>query len=121
VPTKGITADEKTVASAQVITREEILQRGYRSVVEAINSFAGVGFTREGGIGGLTKVYLRGVGGARVLVLVDGVRFQDPSSKYGADFSRLLLSNVERIELISGGSKVGVLGRLDWLSWLGRF
>ncbi len=44
---------EDTVASAQVITREEILQRGYRSVVEAINSFAGVGFTREGSIGGL--------------------------------------------------------------------
>ncbi len=100
---------EDTVASAQVITGEEILQRGYRSVVEAINSFAGVGFTREGSIGGLTKVYLRGVGGARVLVLVDGVRFQDPSSKYGADFSRLLLSNVERIELISGAQS-GVWG-----------
>ncbi len=58
---------------------------------------------------GLTKVYLRGVGGARVLVLVDGVRFQDPSTKYGADFSRLLLSNVERIELISGAQS-GVWG-----------
>jgi len=29
-----------TVASAEVITKEEIKQRGYRSVVEAINSFA---------------------------------------------------------------------------------
>jgi len=57
----------------------------------------------------LTRIYLRGVGGARVLVLVDGVRFQDPSSKYGADFSRLLLSNVERIELISGAQS-GVWG-----------
>ncbi|NOZ90746.1 MAG: TonB-dependent receptor [Epsilonproteobacteria bacterium] len=100
---------EDTTASAQVITKEEIRQRGYISVVDAINSFAGVGFTQEGGMGGLTKVYIRGVGGGRVLVLVDGIRFQDPSSKYGADFSRLMLSNVERIELISGAQS-GVWG-----------
>ncbi len=100
---------EDTTASAQVITRDEIRQRGYISVVDAINSLAGVGFTQDGGIGGLTKLYVRGVGGGRVLVLVNGVRFQDPSSKYGADFSRLMLSNVEQIELISGAQS-GVWG-----------
>ena len=97
------------VASAQIITKEDIKERGYTSVVDALNSLAGVGFTQDGGIGGLTKLYVRGVGGGRVLVLVNGVRFQDPSSKYGADFSRLMLSNVERIELISGAQS-GVWG-----------
>ncbi|MEA2099816.1 MAG: TonB-dependent receptor [Campylobacterota bacterium] len=96
-------------SSAQVITKEEIKERRYISVIDAINSLAGVGFTQDGGIGGLSKLYIRGVGGGRVLVLVDGVRFQDPSSKYGADFSRLMLSSVERIELISGAQS-GVWG-----------
>jgi vitamin B12 transporter len=100
---------EETTASAQVITKEEIKSRGYTSVTQALNAFVGVSFTQDGGVGGLTKVYIRGVGGARVLVLVNGVRFQDPSSKYGADFSRLMLSNVERIELISGAQS-GVWG-----------
>ena len=98
-----------TVASTQVITKNEIQERGFTSVVDALNSLVGVGFTQDGGLGGLTKLYVRGVGGARVLVLVDGVRFQDPSSKYGADFSRLMLSNVKRIELISGAQS-GVWG-----------
>ena len=98
-----------TTASAQIITKDDIEQMGYISVIDAINSFAGVGFTQDGGLGGLTKVYIRGVGGGRVLVLVNGVRFQDPSSKFGADFSRLILSNVEQIELISGAQS-GVWG-----------
>ncbi|NPA60612.1 MAG: TonB-dependent receptor [Epsilonproteobacteria bacterium] len=98
-----------TVASAQVITKDEIEERRYTSVVDALNSLAGVGFTQEGGLGGLTKLYVRGVGGGRVLVLVNGVRFQDPSSKYGADFSRLILANIERIELISGAQS-GIWG-----------
>ncbi len=100
---------EDTTALVQVITKEEINERHYSSVLQALNSFAGVGFTQEGGIGGLTKLYIRGMGGSRVLVLVNGVRFQDPSSKYGADFSRLMLSDVERIELISGAQS-GVWG-----------
>jgi vitamin B12 transporter len=98
-----------TTASVQVINKETIKERRYTTVLDAINSLAGVGYTQDGGVGGLTKLYVRGVGGARVLVLVNGVRFQDPSSKYGADFSRLMLSNVERIELISGAQS-GVWG-----------
>ncbi|MEA1955568.1 MAG: TonB-dependent receptor [Campylobacterota bacterium] len=107
--TKVSQSIKDTTSSAQVITKDEIKEKRFVSVIDAINSLAGIGFTQDGGIGGLTKLYVRGVGGSRVLVLVDGVRFQDPSSKYGADFSRLLLSNVEKIELISG-SQSGVWG-----------
>ncbi len=96
-------------SSTQVITKEDIEEKRYTSVLDALNSLAGVGFTQDGGIGGLTKLYIRGVGGGRVLVLVNGVRFQDPSSKYGADFSRLMIANVERIELISGAQS-GIWG-----------
>ena len=96
-------------SSTQVITKEDIEEKRYTSVLDALNSLAGVGFTQDGGIGGLTKLYIRGVGGGRVLVLVNGVRFQDPSSKYGADFSRLMIANVEKVELISGAQS-GIWG-----------
>ena len=100
---------EDISSSVQVLTKEELRNRRYSSVIEAISSLAGVGFTQDGGVGGASKIYIRGVGGGRVLVLVNGVRFQDPSSKFGADFSRLMLSNVEKIELISGAQS-GVWG-----------
>ncbi|MCK5854302.1 MAG: TonB-dependent receptor [Sulfurovaceae bacterium] len=100
---------EDISSSVQVLSKEELKSRRYASVIEAINSLAGVGFTQDGGVGGASKIYIRGVGGGRVLVLVNGVRFQDPSSKFGADFSRLMLSNVEKIELISGAQS-GVWG-----------
>ena len=100
---------EDTTSSVQVLTKEDIDERGYSSVLDLLNSFVGVGYTQDGGLGGLTKLYVRGVGGARVLVLINGIRFQDPSSKYGADFSRLMVSNVEKVELISGAQS-GVWG-----------
>jgi len=107
--TKVAQTIEDTTSSVQVLTKEDIDERGYSSVLDLLNSFVGVGYTQDGGLGGLTKLYVRGVGGARVLVLVNGIRFQDPSSKYGADFSRLMLSNVEKVELISGAQS-GVWG-----------
>ena len=107
--TKVAQTIEDTTSSVQVLTKEDIDERGYISVLDLLNSFVGVGYTQDGGLGGLTKLYVRGVGGARVLVLVNGIRFQDPSSKYGADFSRLMLSNVEKVELISGAQS-GVWG-----------
>ena len=107
--TKVVQNIEDTTSSAQIITKEQIEERRFISVLDAINTLSGVGFTQDGGLGGLTKLYVRGVGGSRVLVLVDGIRFQDPSSKYGADFSRLMLSDIERIELISGAQS-GIWG-----------
>ncbi|NLC27863.1 MAG: TonB-dependent receptor, partial [Campylobacteraceae bacterium] len=43
------------------------------------------------------------------LVLIDGVRFNDPSNTNGANISHLLLDNIERIEIIKGAQS-GVWG-----------
>jgi vitamin B12 transporter len=105
-----VTQSLKDITSnVTIITDQELQERRYVTTLDALNSMVGVGFTRNGGLGGLTKVYIRGMGGGRVLVLVDGVRYQDPSNKFGADFSRLMISDIERIELIKGAQS-GIWG-----------
>ncbi len=59
--------------------------------------------TEAGGFGGATTVRLRGADTDQTLVLLDGVRVNDPGSASGDfDFSTLLLTDIERIEVVRG-------------------
>jgi len=63
----------------------------------------GVGFARNGGPGALTGVFIRGAGSDETLVLIDGVRVNDPTDPGGAyDFGQLLTGDISRIEVLRG-------------------
>lgn len=84
-----------------VITREEIEKNGDIMVLEAIRNFPGLHVVPRGPFGGVTEVHLRGGRPAYVLVLIDGVKVNDPTSidrKF--DWGTLSTSAVERIEII---------------------
>ncbi len=85
-----------------VITSEEIKEKGYRTLKDALGEVSGVAFASNGGFGQTTGVYLRGLDPKRTVVLIDGVRFNDPSNLNGAAFELINLNNVERIEIIKG-------------------
>lgn len=89
-------------ANVEVITKEEIEEKRFTTVSEALNSIAGVSFTSNGSIGNSSSIFVRGMSSNRVLVLVDGIRYQDPSNTSGASFENLMASDIERIELIKG-------------------
>lgn len=67
----------------------------------------GVTMTRNGGVGGVTSLFIRGASSEHILVVIDGVRVNDPSSPGGAyDFGSLLAGDVSRVEILRGADSV---------------
>ena len=90
-----------------IVDRDLILERQAVIVSDLLSQTPGVTVTRNGGIGGFTGVRIRGAEAEQTLVLVDGVRINDPSSPGGGfDFGNLLSDNVERIEVLRGPNSV---------------
>lgn len=90
-----------------IVTREELERRQIVSVADFLATTPGVTVSRNGGIGTLTTVRIRGAEGDQTLTLIDGVRVNDPSSPGGAfDFGTLLAGSIERIEVLRGPNSV---------------
>src|SRR5574344_229211 len=93
---------KNVTANVDVITAEDIESRKFKTVIEALNSLSGVSISSNGGIGQTSSVYLRGMDSKRTLVLIDGIRYNDPSGFGGANFEHLMINDIERIEVIKG-------------------
>jgi len=100
---------EDVTSNMNVITAEEIEERHYISVTEALNSLPGISFTSNGGLGKNTALRLRGMESRHTLILVDGIRYQDPSNTAGASIQHLIISDIERIEVVKGAQS-GIWG-----------
>ena len=90
-------------ASVTVVDVDAAKSRGDVFVIDALRGLPGVSLTQTGGPGGQSVVRLRGEEGYRTLVLVDGIRVSDPAAPQSlTEFAHLLLSDVERIEIVRG-------------------
>jgi vitamin B12 transporter len=88
---------------ARVIDRAAIEQRGAAFAADILQDIPGLSVVRSGAFGGVAQVRMRGASPGKTLVLVDGVPVNDPAEVNGAfDFSGLELSDIERIEVLSG-------------------
>ena len=102
---KTVQSIQNTTSSVTVITAEEIEEKGYQTVAQAINTVAGISVTNSGGLGQQTSFFVRGADSGKVLVLLDGMRLNDPSTTNGtALLESLTTSNIAQIEIIKGGS-----------------
>lgn len=76
-------------------------------VVDLLATTPGVRFSRTGGTGSVTGISLRGAETTQTLVLIDGVKVNDPSGiGDGYDFGHLLTGNISRIEVLRGSNSV---------------
>ncbi|MCG3671430.1 TonB-dependent receptor plug domain-containing protein [Aliarcobacter butzleri] len=100
--TKTEQSIKDVTSNIDVITAEEIEEKHYTTVVDALNTIPGISFTSNGGIGQPTSVYLRGMDSNKTLVLIDGIRYNDPTGLSGANFAHLMITDIERIEVIKG-------------------
>jgi vitamin B12 transporter len=90
-------------SSVTVISEEEIAHSRRASVVELLRTVPGVAVAANGGAGQTARLFMRGTNSNHVLVLLDGIRLNDPSDPGDAfDFSALSLDNIERIEVLRG-------------------
>ncbi len=108
VTASGITQprDEAGQAISVIDTaRLDTLQSA--TIADALRTLPGVAVAQRGPVGSQTSIFLRGGNSAQTLVLVDGVRINDPSSPNGAfDFGALQTGNFGRIELLRGANSV---------------
>ena len=96
---------EDTGQPVTLITREEIERVQGQDLVRILRRAPGVTISRNGGVGGFTGVRVRGAEAEQLLVLVDGVRVNDPSSPAGGfDFGNLLPSTIAQIDLLRGSN-----------------
>lgn len=74
------------------------------SVADALRFVPGLQVSRQGGPGGRTEIFMRGLDSNHVVVLVDGVRLNDPTNSRGGSFdpTTLALLDIERIEVVRG-------------------
>jgi len=90
-----------TVADVSVIDRETIENSGVSTVVDLLGRVPGVEFTRNGGPGATTSVYIRGGETRFTAVYLDGVRI-DSQSTGGASWQAIPLEQIDRIEVLRG-------------------
>lgn len=100
---------DSITANVHVITAAELEAKHFTTVTEALNQVAGISFTQNGTLGTTTNLFVRGSSNSRTLILIDGIRANDPSSTSGANLSNLMVANIERIEIIKGAQS-GVWG-----------
>ena len=107
--TKSTQSIKDVTSNIEVITSEEIEEKHFTTVAEALNTLAGVSIISNGGLGSSTTLNIRGTSNNRTLILIDGVKFKDHSSISGTDISTLMITDIERIEVIKGAQS-GIWG-----------
>lgn len=93
--------EETVTQDLRVITREEIEAKGAAFVTDLLRGQPGLHLAQSGGTGKNTSIFLRGGSSAQVLVLIDGVKINSPSTG-SVDISGIATSDIERIEIIKG-------------------
>lgn len=89
------------LADISVIDRASIERSGARDVAEVLSRLPGIEFTRNGGPGTSTSVFIRGSENRHTAVYIDGVRV-DSQSTGGAVWEQIPLDQIERIEVLRG-------------------
>ena len=85
-----------------VITREDIEGRQARYVSDLLRAVPGFAVSHSGVVGSQTQVRVRGSEANHVLVLIDGVRANDPATGDEFRWEYLSTANVERVEIVRG-------------------
>ena len=93
--------------SVTVVEEKEIVNRQPSDVLDVLRTVPGVTFNRNGGIGTNAGVSIRGAESDQTVVLIDGVKLNDPASPGGGfNFGPLLLGNIARVEVVRGSQSV---------------
>jgi vitamin B12 transporter len=112
---RGVTLIEtpETTQQMEVIEKEEIERRSAPDLATLLEETLDMGITRYGAYGNQTEINIRGFDTERIAILIDGVPANSPRSGE-FDVSSVNLADVERIEVVYGGSdtKYSVSGAL---------
>ncbi|MEY3609451.1 MAG: Vitamin transporter BtuB precursor [Verrucomicrobiota bacterium] len=102
--------------SAGWLTAEELARRQVTSLSEALRQVTGVPAVTSGAAGMITSVFTRGANSNQTLLLVDGLRLNDPNTDYAVFLGGACLGACDSLEVshgpqstLYGGEAVGGL------------
>jgi vitamin B12 transporter len=109
LPEVVVTADRMpeaagaTGSSISVVNNQTIATSNPTSLVDSLRTVPGLDITETGGPGGTTNIRLRGGNTGQTLVMIDGIRINDPTAASGDyDFAMFTPSSIDHIEVLKG-------------------
>lgn len=96
---------ENVAKSVNIIGGQEMRDRADFTLIESLRTIPGLRIQQLGGFGRTASIKARGLRNQDTAVLIDGVRFRDPSSISGDAtpfLSDLTLTSVSRVEVLRG-------------------
>ncbi|CAN5428145.1 TonB-dependent receptor [soil metagenome] len=109
LPDLVVTADRtsepigRTGSSISIVKSDTIATSNPTSLVDALRTVPGLDITETGGPGGTTNIRMRGGNTGQTLVMIDGIRINDPTAASGDyDFAMFVPSSIDRIEVLKG-------------------
>ncbi|MCK5678783.1 MAG: TonB-dependent receptor [Flavobacteriaceae bacterium] len=85
-----------------IISKEDILNSTALNVADLLQQFTGVDVRRKGIDGMQSDLYIRGGSFDQTLILIDGIKTEDPQSGHHTMNIMIPIENIERIEVIKG-------------------
>lgn len=96
-------AADRVGQSVTVLTARDIAATQTIAVVDLLTRTPGVSLSRNGGTGSATSLRIRGAETDQTVVVIDGVKLNDPSAVGGGyNFGNLLVGDIGRIEILRG-------------------
>lgn len=93
-----------TAAPVDIVTRQQISQRGAIFLTPVLASLPGMAFSQLGPMGGAATFFLDGGNSNYTKVLIDGAPVNVSEPGFSVDFSNLSADSVDKIELVHGAS-----------------
>jgi vitamin B12 transporter len=105
--TRLATTLDRVPASVTVLDKAAIDRSQDIGVTELLLRTPGVSLSRNGGYGTATSLRIRGAESDQTVVVIDGVKLNDPSSTGGGyNFANLLVGDASRIEVLRGPQSI---------------
>jgi len=97
--------DDEVSKAVTVVSRRELEERDEATIVEALRTVPGLRVQQLGGPGALTSIKTRGLRSQDTSLLIDGLRFRDPTAPQGdasAFLSDFVVADTGRVEVLRG-------------------
>ncbi|WP_380786092.1 TonB-dependent receptor plug domain-containing protein [Sphingomonas sp. R86521] len=105
--TRTPTTIDRVAASVTILDKAAIDRNQDLTVADLLLRTPGVSLSRNGGYGTNTSLRIRGAEADQTVVVIDGVKLNDPSAAGGGyNFANLLVGDASRIEVLRGPQSI---------------
>ena len=90
--------------SVTTITAEEIEESGAATLIDVLSDVAGIELRSRGAQDVQSDIYIRGGGFDQVLLLIDGIKVDNPQTGHHTLNAILPIEMIERVEILKGAA-----------------